>query len=99
MGSSIKSLQIPKDVIEEITTTLRKSHKDKTQFHHTLLDGYQKEYQKYEARIEKMYEDKLDGSITESYYNKKREEFRAKQKDISDKINRLGLAWLTKSIT
>jgi site-specific DNA recombinase len=87
-----KSLQIPKDVIEEITATLRKSHKDKTQFHHTLLDGYQKEYQKYEARIEKMYEDKLDGSITESYYNKKREGFRAKQKDISDKISRLGFA-------
>lgn len=39
-----------------------------------------------------MYEDKLDGAITESYYNKKREEFRAKQKDISDKINRLGFA-------
>ncbi len=87
-----KSLQIPKDVIEEITATLRNSHKDKTQFHHTLLDGHQKEYQKYEARIEAMYEDKLDGSITESYYSKKREEFRAKQKDISDKINRLGFA-------
>ncbi len=30
--------------------------------------------------------------ITESYYNKKREEFRAKQKGISDKISRLGFA-------
>jgi len=87
-----KSLQIPKDVIEEITASLRKSHKDKTQFHRIMLEGYQKEYQKYETRIEAMYEDKLDGSITESYYNKKREEFRAKQKDISDKINRLGFA-------
>ena len=32
------------------------------------------------------------GRITESYYNKKREEFRAKQKGISDKISRLGFA-------
>jgi len=32
------------------------------------------------------------GRITESYYNNKREEFRAKQKDISDMINRLGFA-------
>ena len=30
--------------------------------------------------------------ITERYYNKKREEFRAKQKGISDKISRLGFA-------
>ena len=87
-----KSLQIPKDIVEGITETLRKSHKDKTQFHRTLLDELQKEYQKLETRIEAMYEDKLDGSITESYYNKKREEFRTKQKEISNKISKLGIA-------
>ena len=87
-----KSLQIPHDVVEEITETLRTSHGDKTQFHRGILEGYQNEYGKYEARIEAMYEDKLDGSITESFYTKKREEYRAKQKDISDKISRLGLA-------
>ena len=87
-----KSLQIPKDIVDEITSTLRKSHKDKTEFHRTLLDGYQKEYKKYETRLEKMYEDKLDGSITESYYNKKRDEFRAKQKEASERIARLGSA-------
>ena len=30
--------------------------------------------------------------ITESHYNKKREEFRAKQKEISNKISKLGIA-------
>ena len=87
-----KSLQIPQDILEEITATLRKSHKDKTQFHHNLIDELQKEYKKLEARIETMYEDKLDGSITESYYDKKREEFRAKQKEISNRISKLGIA-------
>lgn len=87
-----KSLQIPPDVIEQITSTLRKSHQDKTQFHRTMLQSYQSDYQKYETRIEKMYEDKLDGSITESFYNKKREEFRAKQQELTDKLSRLGIA-------
>ena len=87
-----KSLQIPQSVVEEITATLRKSHKDKTQFHRTMLEGYQKEYQKLEARIENMYEDKLDGSITESFYDKKREEYRSKQQEITDRISRLGIA-------
>jgi hypothetical protein len=91
-GQLYKSLQIPHDVVEEITATLRKSHGDKAQFHRALLEGYQNEYRKYETRIEAMYEDKLDRSITESFYNKKREEYRTKQKDISDKISRLGLA-------
>ncbi|HUX48636.1 MAG TPA: recombinase family protein [Dehalococcoidia bacterium] len=87
-----KSLQIPQNIIEEITTSLRKSHQDKTQFHRTLLDSYHSEYQKLEARIEKMYEDKLDGSITESFYDKKREEYRSKQQEITDKISKLGIA-------
>ncbi len=30
--------------------------------------------------------------ITESYYSKKREEYRAKQKELNEKINRLGFA-------
>lgn len=87
-----KSLRIPSSVIEEITNTLRQSHKDKTQYHSFLLEAYQKEYKKYETRIENMYEDKLDGSITESFYNKKREEFRIKQGALNEKIKRLGVA-------
>lgn len=87
-----KSLQIPPDVIEQITTTLRKAHQDKTQFHRTMLHSYQDDYQKYETRIEKMYEDKLDGNISESLFNKKREEYRLKQQELTDKIKKLGLA-------
>ena len=87
-----KSLQIPQYIVEEITNTLRNSHKDKSEFHRTLLGNYQSEYQKYETRIETMYEDKLDGSITESFYDKKREEYRAKQKELSGKISRLNIA-------
>ncbi|MFC2066819.1 recombinase family protein [Chloroflexota bacterium] len=87
-----KSLQIPKDIIDEITLSLRDSHRDKTQFHRTMIDGLRKEHDRYETRIERMYEDKLDGSITESMYDKKRKEYRAKQKEISDKLARLSIA-------
>ena len=87
-----KSLPIPLNVIEQITGILRKSHRDKTQFHMTIHQSYQCDYQKYETRIEKMYEDKLDGSIDESLYNKKREEYRLKQRELRDKISRLSIA-------
>ena len=50
-----KNLQIPPDVIEQITGTLRKSHQDKSEFHRVTLQSYQGDYQKYETRIEKMY--------------------------------------------
>ena len=91
-GEFFKGLQMPKEVVEDITQSLREAHKDKSHFHKTLLENYQTEYKKYEERIEKMYEDKLDGSITESYYNKKRAEFRAKQKELNKKMEKLNFA-------
>ena len=87
-----KNLQIPPDVIEQITGTLRKSHQDKSEFHRAMLQSYQGDYQKYETRIEKMYEDKLDGKITEDVYNKLSENYRLKQQALRGKISGLGIA-------
>lgn len=86
------NLQVPQDVVEDITATLKNSHNDKKHFHDNLLERYQSEYKMYENRIEKMYEDKLDGSITADYYEEKREEYRDKQKLINDKIAKLHTA-------
>lgn len=83
------SVQVPQNVVEDITEALRKNHEDKSNFHTDLLKQYQKEYQKCESRIEKMYEDKLDGSITESFYEKKRKEYRLKQSDLEGRIENL----------
>jgi len=87
-----KNLQIPPDVIEQIVGTLRNSHQDKTQFHSTMLQSYQGDYQKYETRIEKMYEDKLDGKITEGVFNKLSENYRLKQQELRGEISKLGVA-------
>lgn len=89
---TFSGLQMPKETVDDIVETLKANHKDKSEFHKNLLGGYQTEYQKYETRIEKMYEDKLDGSITESYYEEKRIEYRAKQKEINGKIAKLHIA-------
>jgi len=85
------SLQMPQNVVEDITDTLKGTHKAKSTFHKGLLDRYQADYQLYEQRIEKMYEDKLDGSITVSLYEKKRKEYRQKQKGIERKTAKLRL--------
>ena len=90
--SVFDKLQMPPDVVEDIATSLKNSHKDKSEFHQSLLSRYQSEYKKYEKRIEGAWEDKLDGSITESYYEKKRKDYRVKQKAINKKIEKLQFA-------
>lgn len=82
-------LQMPQEAVNDITDTLRSSHKDKVVFHNGLLERYQGEYKTYENRIVKMYEDKLDGRITASFYEDKRKEYRDKQKILSDKVTNL----------
>ncbi len=90
--SVFDKLKMPQDVVEDIANSLKSSHKDKSEFHQSLLNRYQSEYKKYENRIERAWEDKIDGSITESYYEKKRKEYRAKQKAINKKIEKLQFA-------
>lgn len=85
-------LEMPDEVVDDIVDSLRKAHKNKSHFHNSLLSRYNDEYERYEKRIEKMYDDKLDGSITEDYYNKKLKEYRAKQKAIQKKQAKLHFA-------
>jgi len=87
-----KGFEMPQGVVDDITESLRDAHKDKSQFHRSLLEQYQAQYQKYEKMIENMYEDKLSGCITESYYNKKRVDLRDKQSKIQKKIGKLQIA-------
>jgi len=87
-----KGLKMPDEVLEDITEALKQTHQDKSAFRKTLLTQYQTEHQKYQDRIENMYEDKLDGSITESFYDKKRNEYRLKQDEINKQIAKLQFA-------
>ncbi|MDD5237350.1 MAG: recombinase family protein [Candidatus Omnitrophica bacterium] len=85
----IKKIYIPDDIVESIGKTLKESHQDKIDYYNSLNTELQAEYERYEKRIERMYEDYLDGSITEDLYNKKREEYRRKQEEIQTKLNSL----------
>lgn len=91
-ANMFSKLEMPDYVVADITSSLKSSHKDKSYFHKSLLDRYQKDYQKYENRIEEAWEDKADGCITVSEYEKKRKKYRAKQKDLNKKMERLNFA-------
>jgi len=87
-----KGLHIPKDIAAGIAKTLKESHQGKVEYQKNLYSDLNIEYQKYETRIEKMYEDRLDGCITQDMYDRKHKEYRAKQDGIKQKMNNLQLA-------
>lgn len=83
---------VPPAVIEQITQTLRESHDGKVRFYTQSITSLRTEYDKYETRISNMYDDKLDGSITESEYKERLNTYRTKQKELQKKMAQLAHA-------
>lgn len=72
-------IQLPDERIKEITEALRSTGKSEAEFHKYHLKNLKEEYDTIESRIPKMYDDKLDGRITNEIYDKKLKEWKERQ--------------------
>ena len=68
---------------------LRDSHKGKKELHKETCLSLEDQYNKLENRIEKMYEDHLDGKINEDFFKRKHGEYRREQTNIQTRLNKL----------
>ena len=82
-------MQIPADVVQEISESLRSVHKGKSEFREEQLNQLTQEKNRYAKRVENMYLDKLDGSITADEYDRLYKEFRAKIEDTDMRLSGL----------
>lgn len=78
-------MQIPNNDFGEVSEALRASHEDKKRMRDTNLATIDAEIERYQTRMEKVYEDYLDEKIPESLYKRKFEEFRESQKSAQNK--------------
>lgn len=79
---ALKAIQMPENRIEELTKALKKTAVDENQFHQHNMDALKKGYDKYESRLSKLLDEKIDGSITSEMYDKKVAEYKAEQNEI-----------------
>ena len=85
----LKNIQLSDDKIREITEDLRKSNEAKNHFHEQSLRALRKEYDQIGNRISKMFDLRLDdSSITEEMFNKKLKEYKERQTEINEEIQR-----------
>lgn len=88
-GDALKKLRFDDDVLDWVCQALKESHADKRKYHEENLNRLQGEYKRLEARIDGMYVDKLDGKISESFFEEKSKAWQNEQKGILEKINLL----------
>ncbi len=72
--------------IGEITEALKEIGENENRFYRQSINSLKTEHDKYEARIKKMYEDKLDGRITDEMYDSFLKEYKEKQADVLDQM-------------
>jgi hypothetical protein len=81
--------KIPDSELPRLEQTLKEAHGGKSLFNKEQVKYHNTEIGKLQNRIEVAYEDKCDGSITQSEYDKKRSKWRQQQKLHERKLSRL----------
>lgn len=79
---ALEAIQMPQDRIEELTKALKNTAKSENEFHRHNMDTLKNAYDKYEVRLSKLLDEKIDGSITSDMYDKKVAEYKSEQNEI-----------------
>lgn len=84
----LNGIRVPDDKIHYIVDGLRSLGKNEAYFHKQSMNSLKAEYDKIQTRIMKMYDDKLDGSITQDMYDKKLKEYKERQSEMLDQMQK-----------
>jgi len=89
LGKVFKDMQMPKEVLEQITETLNEVHENKIDFHNKEFDKITREQKNVTKMLDNLYMDKLSGSITEAQYDRFYESLKEKAENISSRFKQL----------
>jgi site-specific DNA recombinase len=87
-GEAIKEIQLDKEVLDWIKSALKTSHDDQRRYHMEVIENLQNQYARLQKRLETMYIDKLDGVISQEFFEMKTAEWRKEQESILTKIEK-----------
>jgi site-specific DNA recombinase len=91
-AAMLRRISIDEDIVNWIATALRESHGDQKRFRDESVARLQQEHTRLQNRLDVMYEDRLDGRIDLSLFERKSGEYRQEQARITAEINGFGTA-------
>jgi hypothetical protein len=74
--------------LEWVHKALKDSHQNEIVYHNSSLDELNKGYDLILQRLDRLYDDKLDGKITEVFYQRKAKQYSEEKEEISSAIQR-----------
>jgi len=88
LGELVQRIQIDEDIIAWIVAALKESHRDAKVYHEGQVTRLQTEVRKVQSRMDAAYEDKLDGAISEEFWQRKSREWREQRLQLQAGIER-----------
>jgi len=82
----LKNIQLSDKSIQDITTALRKTNEAKIEYNRKTVGNLKQEHEKLQNRIDKMFDERLDGGITADMYDRKLKEYKERQAEIRTEI-------------
>lgn len=90
-ASLFKQVKLPDDVYEDISQKLRVEHEQAKASYDDKVRAIDNEIKKYEIRLERMYDDYLDGKINEELHDKKAKEVKKSVKTLKTRQKNIEL--------
>ena len=79
-------IRLDEDVVSLIVRALRQSHAEEIEFRERSIRALKQQDEKLKSRLDRMYEDRLDGLISKEFYLKKSSEYKDERKKIQERI-------------
>jgi site-specific DNA recombinase len=83
--SAFNKIAIPEDAYYGVSRALRQAHEDKKEMHDENLRRIDAEINKYQKRLDRIYEDYLDDTISKELYSRKYDEYKKMHKSLRNK--------------
>jgi site-specific DNA recombinase len=76
------------EMAEWIKKALKESHKDEMTYYTSSVSELNKHLERITQRLDRLYDDKLDGTITAAIYQRKTQQFAGEQENIQNQLKR-----------
>ena len=95
----VRRVQIPTEVADAIAETLRSSQAEKERFHRTAVMQLQQRYLATQNKLDRAYDDRLAGNITDEMWTRKSQEWQRELEEIRRETSRHERASADYSVT
>ncbi|MFA5024332.1 MAG: recombinase family protein [Patescibacteria group bacterium] len=85
---SSKRNEAIENMLTWVQEALKESHGEEIEFRQKATGELERRYQVATQRLDKIYDDKIDGKISEDFYQKKYQQYKIEQEEVLDGLNK-----------